>query len=190
MAILAKAATREKNGRKRNYTNKDAISKVIHYMIREEDNRICYIGGLGVCSDSEMAIEQFKGTQEVYNKCYGVRIAHEVVSFLDNEIFDQYGNNRIEEIAYYYAGVYYLQGYQVFYTIHHDTDHWHVHYAINSVSFMDGYKYNGSLKDIEFRKMYLDQVIMECTGIRAAIGVEWNSFGYFNELHESCDYIG
>ena len=39
--------------------------------------------------------------------------------------------------------------YQVYYGIHEDEAHLHIHYAINAVSYVDGKKWHKSRKEIE-----------------------------------------
>lgn len=188
MAVLTKI------GKVGDYKNASAIKDLIRYVTRtrrnENQNDVYEQGALGVnANDPQLMINQFYQIQKVYSKTNGVRVAHEIVSFLDEEVFDNNGFNRINEIAYYYAAVYYLQGFQVVYAIHQNTDHWHIHFCINAVNFMDGRKYNTRLKDIEYRRLYLDQVIAICTGKIPCLKVIWDRFGYFQELKESCDFL-
>ena len=185
--------------RKGDYTNTLAVENVIHYITRtrscDTDNQAFVFGGLGVDEyDPGMMCQQFRQVQSIYQKeNHGVRVMHEVITFLPFEIIDINGINRIREIAYKFASIYYLSGFQVVYAVHTDSNNTHIHYAVNATNFIDGYKFNYKLPELEHRREYLNRVMQECLGRVPAL--QWiDDIGwaprYYNELCESCEHSG
>lgn len=79
-----------------------------------------------------------------YVKRASRRIYHYIVSF-PLSIDDA---NCVKLAAMEIADIFSGQ-YQVYYGVHKDEEHLHIHYAINAVSYVDGKKWHMSRKEIE-----------------------------------------
>lgn len=79
-----------------------------------------------------------------YVKRANRRIYHYIVSF-PLSVDD---TNCVKLVAMEIADIFSGQ-YQVYYGVHEDEAHLHIHYAINAVSYVDGKKWHKSRKEIE-----------------------------------------
>lgn len=88
--------------------------------------------------------KSFGKARRKYGKKASRRIYHYIVSFplsMDDA-------NCVKLVAMEIADIFSGQ-YQVYYGIHEDEAHLHIHYAINAVSYVDGKKWHKSRKEIE-----------------------------------------
>ena len=54
---------------------------------------------------------------------------------------------------------YYSQQYQIIFSVHEDTDHWHIHFVMNTVSFVDGKMFSEGPYELAQFKDYVDALI-------------------------------
>lgn len=161
MAILI---MNPKDHQKKRYNTKDPqiIEIFLRYISRTramDKYPPLYVGYLGFkpYSTIEEIIAEFHLTQKVFNRETGIRARHEIYSFVEAEVKDPCGINRVKEIAYCLARWYYEQGFQVVFAIHNDSGAQHIHYVINAVSFITGKKYHCSKQDaLRQRRFLLD----------------------------------
>lgn len=124
-----------------------------------------YIGYLGFppqCTVGDL-ITEFHKTQSVFKNTSGFRARHEIVSFQPDEYMDFSGVCQIVPIAYHLANWYFSQGFQAVFAIHADTAHLHIHFIINTVSFITGKKYHCDLYQFYAQNDYLQSVITSLT---------------------------
>lgn len=124
-----------------------------------------YVGYLGFppkCT-VENLIEEFLKTQSVFKNTSGFRARHEIVSFQPDEYMDCLGVCQIVPIAYHLANWYFNQGFQVVFAIHADTPNLHIHFVINTVSFITGKKYHCNYSQFRNQKDYIESVITKLT---------------------------
>lgn len=90
--------------------------------------------------------------KEYYHKTPKRMMRHFVVSF-ENKVsaYDAY-------ILGYQIAAYYSGRYQIVFGVHEDTDNVHIHFAFNTVSFVDGLKYSGDACDLSRLKVYVNEV--------------------------------
>lgn len=102
------------------------------------DNKIFYSGGYGVSPSNP--IDDMLFVKHCFNKTGKNEYYHIVISLEENErpkldtlvsLFEEYGNY-----------IYISTGCQVSFSIHTNTNHWHCHYTINSVTMATGKKLN------------------------------------------------
>lgn len=126
------------------YQNKDAVEKTIRYITGNNNapkDKVLSVGGLGVdYGNYQNAIEQFKITKSVYHKEDKRQVLHMVVSF-DSKKENSLQETDIEELGYQIGKLLSRESYQIIWGIHGNTDHVHIHYIINSVSYETGKKY-------------------------------------------------
>ena len=134
------------------YANAEAVDKVIRYVTRTRTNEtraenLQGYGGLGIFryDTVEMMIGRFKAVQDAYGIRHrkGKRMFHEVFSITDMEFKGINCDMKLlNQIALELCGEYYRQGFQVVYAIHWEEEKkLHIHFAVNSVSFMTGKKF-------------------------------------------------
>lgn len=122
------------------YPGKADLIRVIQYVAGEgkKKKNVMARGGINILlSTTEFIAYQFWKTKEIYEKTDGRLLTHYVISF-DNKGIDEIKAIQItESICQIFGG-----RFQIFWGVHTDTDNLHVHFIINSVSFVDGRKYS------------------------------------------------
>lgn len=139
------------------YKNKDALSNVIHYITNPVKTRH-YIGAMGVNPyDSEKMIEQMNLVKKVFQKECGHRnVRHFIVSF------DKKDHIKPEEARWIADDVarFYSDRYQICYGVHLDTDDLHIHFALNTVSFIDGKLFSEGPRELEELKRHVHEAVL------------------------------
>lgn len=127
-----------KNG---SYSNEDALENLIQYI-----QRCGHTGGLAV--DIENAAEHMQSVKELWHKTEGRQARHFILSFSENEYLDVY-----DAMNYgYLISQYYAARFQIMFAVHTDTEHTHLHFVMNTVSYVDGRKYSEGRGDyVRFR---------------------------------------
>ena len=88
----------------------------------------------------EVAVEQFKDTKERWHKNGGVTAYHVIQSFAEGEVDAETAH----EIGVKLAEEMFRDRFEVVVATHLNTNHIHNHLIVNSVSFVDGKKYEGT----------------------------------------------
>lgn len=118
----------------------------VHYILNP--TKAAYIGGGGL-TDLQHAAEEMQQTAERFGKNSGKRLRHSELSFATSE-------NITPELAGQYADKiiqHYSSEFQILYAVHQNTDHTHIHFLMNQVSYIDGHRYQGKKKDYyDFQK--------------------------------------
>lgn len=122
------------------YTNPDAIEKVIHYIFNPNKIPSGITGAFSANTmDTELMIHQFNKVQQYHRNCKGKRIIHLVVSFSNDEIA------LMPKISYTKIGYKILDfigtEYQSVFALHENKKNLHIHFAINPVNTITGKKY-------------------------------------------------
>lgn len=125
-SILVKIASGE-------YENNDAVENVIRYVLRLDNSNL--VGGCGVfLATTEEIIQQFYSVKKFYRVMDKKQVMHFVFSpnpqYLIPEIV-------LKKLGYMLAG-YFQNDRQVVFAVHNDTDHLHIHMAVNTVAYTNG----------------------------------------------------
>lgn len=97
----------------------------------------------GGAVDSEHAVEQMMLVKRIWNKTGGRQVRHFIVFFGFEEFLSPE-----ECLAYgYQIAAYYADRFQIVFGIHYDAKNLHLHFAFNSVSYLDGKMYSGGYMD-------------------------------------------
>ena len=117
---------------KANYENSPAIKNVLKYVMSVKDSKepVDYWGTRGLLKDINHAYRVIDNMQKYLKSDYGKRLYHFSLSFPE-EIKD-------ERVIYIIANAiadYLGQEYQLVFGVHMDTDNYHIHYAMNAVSY-------------------------------------------------------
>jgi len=115
---------------------KTRLDRAVKYILNPDKTKDgLYIGGCN-CSPSN-AIHQMNDTKARYNKNGGRLGGHIIQSFEQGEVTPEVAF----DIANEYASKYLGDRYEVVFSTHVDRGHIHNHIIWNTVSFVDGYKY-------------------------------------------------
>ena len=164
------------------YKNKDAVESVIRYISRTRyndprRNELIGVGGAGIngFASVEDIIQQFLDVQNIYGikERQGRRVVHLIYSFSDQEFSDLMHQNfeLINLIARDISSFLFQKGFQVFYGIHYDPEkHAHIHFAINSINYLDGKKYHSGAGDFKAMKEVFDQIVFYRTQEQKGVG--------------------
>lgn len=138
------------------YKTDNDIFMLVKYIAAEGKNKgsekLLCCGGRGVAKKADKAAKQMIAVQKIYGKNNRRRLYQMIVSFPkgmnDKSLIRQIAENIAEML---------FSEYQVFYGIHISRENWHIHFAINAVSYRTGKKWHQSKEELEVFK----QTIME-----------------------------
>lgn len=158
---------------KGNYTNPDAVEKVIRYITRtngKQQGDLAAWGGLGAAEfmGVESVIGQFHMVQKTYKRGgdFGRYIDHEVFSLseeAEKAILDNHVN--LDEMARKMArDIYENDHCQVVYGVHkpdRSESHLHIHFGINTVDYRTGKKRRENKRQTKEREERFQKIIEE-----------------------------
>lgn len=116
------------------YVNQDALECLIAGYIFP---KAFIIGGLAV--DPQIAVEQMKLVKDAWNKRGGKQLHHFILNFSPWESSKITNHKKLEQLAYKVCE-HFADEYQIVFGIH-DNGHIHIHFVMNSVSYLTGGKF-------------------------------------------------
>ena len=132
------------------------VGNVIEYAADEiKTERRAYVTGINC--DEETAAETFIRTKELWNKTGGRMCYHGYQSFKADEVTVETAH----EIGVKLAKELWGNRFEVLVATHCNTGHYHNHFVINSVSFMDGKKFYNSPVDYAKMREVSDRLCQE-----------------------------
>lgn len=111
----------------------------------------------GINCREETAAEQFMETKRFWEKTDGRVCYHGYQSFKENEVTAEQAHDIGVELAKRLWG----SRFEVLVATHCNTGHYHNHFVIDSVSFMDGYKFYNSREDYTRMRQESDKLCRE-----------------------------
>lgn len=111
----------------------------------------------GINCDSEIARQQMNATKEHFQKTDGIIAFHALQSFAKNEVNAQTAH----QIGINLAKKIWGERFEVVVATHLNTSHFHNHFVINSVSFMDGKRYYDNNKTYRLFRETSDELCKE-----------------------------
>lgn len=148
-----------------NYSNPDAVRNLIRYITRTRENEtraqdlLTYGAvGAGCYLHPDEIIQQFLYVQNAHgiNRRGGCRMYHEVFNLHDSEAMElRYDPVQFWQVGMKCCQIYYRMGFQTAFAVHWEPNkHYHFHFAVNSISFIDGHKWRTSLslKELDQRE--------------------------------------
>ena len=131
----------------RSYSDDMALEAMIRYA-----GKCRLLGGYAV--NPANAPEEMRLVKALWSKEGGRQVRHFILSFAQRERIDPDAAMRLGfEVCKYYGQ------YQSVYGIHTDTDHLHIHWAVNTVSFLDGRMYTGGFEDWYRLRDYIQSLL-------------------------------
>ena len=133
---------------KNDYFDTISLKNVISYIVRSE-----IIGGYAL--NPYNAYMQMLLVKNAFHKTDGVQLKHFIISFSADEMY-RLDFDDLLNIGFQ-VGVLFAE-YQMVYGVHYDTSHFHLHFLMNTVSFLDGHKYCDGLSGFWKLKSWLQQM--------------------------------
>lgn len=130
------------------YRNEDALENLIYYVCRSG-----HVGGVGV--DPEYARMQMSMVKRLWHKETGRQAWHFILAFAPNEDVTY---EEAMAIGYAVAG-HYGERYQIVFGLHFDTNYLHLHFAGNTVSFVDGQMRSEGYADFAAFRNYVQSLM-------------------------------
>lgn len=125
-------------------TKSQALAQALHYAANpdktEAQERACFVTGINCRANNAMA--EMRAVKEHFGKTGGNVAYHCYQSFMPGEVSAQ----QCHEIGVELARQLWGEKYQVLVATHLDRNHLHNHLVINSVSFVDGRKFNDNYR--------------------------------------------
>lgn len=135
-----------------------SIKQIVTYVTKKEKTigkKLC----AGYNCHIDTAILEMQTTKELYGKTGGRTYKHFVQSFPPDEKITA---EQAHEIAKEFVESCSLfSNFEVVYATHVDRAHIHTHFVVNSVSFVDGHKFQMAKKDLENMKELNNRLCME-----------------------------
>ena len=133
-----------------------AIKSVVEYSADEmKTERCCYVTGIN-CAPAEAA-HQFTMTKKHWDKEGGIVAFHGYQSFRAGEV----DADTAHQIGVALAKELWGDRFEVVVATHLNTDHYHNHFVINSVSLVDGYRYYDNKKSYQRMRDVSDRLCKE-----------------------------
>ena len=120
-------------------TEYDALAQTLHYAENDAKTKLNESAQLvtGIHCRADHAWEDMRAVQERFGKTDGVVALHAYQSFREGEVTPE----QCHEIGVALARKVWGKRFQVLVATHMNTDNLHNHFVINSVSYVDGKKY-------------------------------------------------
>lgn len=129
------------------YPDLPALKRVLRYVDKTQ-----FLGGYAV--DPDFAFDQMRLVKEAYHKTEGVQLKHFIVSFSNGEMAELDFQD-LMKLGFEIGEVF--GEYQMVYCIHLDSDHTHIHFVMNTVSFLDGRKYSDGVVGFQRIKQFWEE---------------------------------
>lgn len=141
---------------KGNYMNCDAVSNTIRYICNCVNTD--YIGGYGVSLyDIDCSIREFMYIKNIHHKTEGRQVRHFIVSFSPKE--ERKITPEIASYIGYEIAKYYSNKYQIMFSVQVNTDNLHIHFVMNTVSYVNGKMYAEGFEDYNNLKLHVAKVV-------------------------------
>ncbi len=138
--------------------SKAALRKILNYVLKEEktSESISYVHGdfIGETISPQTVFDQFMRVKALFGKENGRMYQHGVISWHKDEAITP-------EMALSFGKAFVSKQYpdnQALVCVHIDRDYTHIHFVVNSVSFMDGKMLHWKKSDLQKAKDLSDQL--------------------------------
>lgn len=156
--------------KKGNYTNEDAVEKVLHYVTRTRENEergsdLINYGAVGAdyFHSVDNMIQQFCYVQHIYgiDSRGGRRMYHEVLNLEDGEV-ERLGRNPdvLWQVGMECCQIYFQMGHQAVFAVHWEPEkRCHIHFVVNTINFQNGMKWHTSISEIRLRGDLFNEIL-------------------------------
>ena len=132
-----------------------SMNNAINYIFKDKSisgRKNFHSYGFGVY-DLNHTLEEFLLVKNYFNQLSGKLIKHFSISFATKDYFTGFD---ADEFASHVC-VYFCMRYQIVYSVHTDTQHLHIHFVVNTTSFVDGKRLDESYEEYSKFRRYLNQ---------------------------------
>jgi len=130
------------------------IKRALDYVMKNEKTERTLLDGFNCNPDT--ARQEMTMTKQLYHKTGGRTYKHFVQSFApDEDITPEMANAIARELAEHLP---IFHGFEVLIATHKDRRHIHTHFILNSVSFLDGHKFQMHADDLQAMKDLSDEI--------------------------------
>lgn len=130
------------------YYGEETLENVVNYALRSGR-----YGGLAV--DPEHAVFQMQKVKVLWHKTEGRQVRHFILSFAENEIL-----SHADAMEYgYRICQYFGERFQIVFALHTDNDLPHLHFVLNTVSYVDGAMFSAGPPDYWGLRNYIQQLM-------------------------------
>ena len=136
-------------------TSKDVEQVMSYIKDGSKTEKMMYVTGINC--EAEIAAEQFMQTKRLWGKEGGRVAYHGYQSFREGEVDAKTAHEIGVELAQKMWG----DRFEVVVATHCNTNNFHNHFCVNSVSFADGYKYHDTKEDIRIMRGLSDMICKE-----------------------------
>ena len=123
------------------YYDAESKEQVLKYVLNPYKMTHGYYGAYGV--DTCDIVGSMNEVSKRFGKTEGVQLRHFILSFDDREVLSFKVVNEIAMKIAYRLG----KEFQLIYAVHETQEHPHIHFVMNSVSYVDGHRYYGTKKE-------------------------------------------
>ena len=137
------------------YDTVDSMVNAINYIFKDKTNHaknVMWYGSFNIY-DIKTTADEMIMIKNYYNEFSGKLILHFIVSFEKTDYF-------IFSDAVLFANLicgFFCLRHQIVYAVHTDTDNLHIHFILNTISFVDGQRINRSFAEQEKFKAYVNK---------------------------------
>lgn len=141
------------------YDKQEDLKNLLLYALTDKKTGawLEYVGGINV--DPKLSLFEMMYVKKSFRKTTGRQLRHIIVS-PDTDYFSRLTPQDLYYIALRISA-YYGRSYQIVFGVHTDTQKIHIHFIMNTVSFIDGMMYSGNETDMEYFKAYAEAVILD-----------------------------
>ena len=141
------------------YDKQEDLKNLLLYALTDKKTGawLEYVGGINV--DSKLSLFEMMYVKKYFHKTTGRQIRHIIVS-PDTDYFFRLTPQDLYYIALRISA-FYGCAYQIVFGVHTDTEKIHIHFIMNTVSFIDGMMYSGNETDMDYFKAYAEAVILD-----------------------------
>lgn len=154
-----------------NYTNRNALKFVIEDVTRSRPNEKYYsdlvaYGARGACYG--LQAKDITACLECVANAYNIelrggrRVYHEIFWLSDSDMEGLcYDIRRLWDFTWECSAYYFAQGHQVVFAIHSDGKKYHIHFVLNAINYLSGYKYHTSLVEMKGREDLFNSILQK-----------------------------
>lgn len=142
------------------YCLDDDMERLLKYISGEGSNKktekVLKSRGKGISSDAGEAAGQMIAIQKAFGKDDIKRLYHLILSFPDSMRDKEAIRQAAEQVADMF-----FENFQVYYGIHTSTKNWHIHFAVNAVSYRTGKKWHQNKKELAEMKREICEIVFD-----------------------------
>lgn len=133
------------------YEHPLALKGLIKYILTDKDTKgnTRYYDGCYI--NPENVEREMMDVKQYFRKTQGRQARHFIVSFDDYVCMGRQADHLARQICEYYYNTF-----QIMYSVHEDTDNYHIHFVMNTVSWVDGHMFSEGPAELQQFKNYVN----------------------------------